>query len=68
MLIVVIKKCATFVPIKTITTMMTAVKTQIPRPSDRVMTSATRKSKTAIFWEKNPTGIIKVNDRRAVNK
>ena len=27
-----------------------------------------RKSKTAIFWEKNPGGIIKVIDRRAVNK
>ena len=27
-----------------------------------------RKSKTAIFWEKNPGGIIKVLDRRAVNK
>ena len=27
-----------------------------------------RKSKIAIFWEKNPNGIIKVLDRRAVNK
>ena len=27
-----------------------------------------KKSKTAIFWEKNPTGIIKVLDRRAVNR
>ena len=27
-----------------------------------------RKSKTAIFWEKNPNGIIKVIDRRAVNR
>jgi len=27
-----------------------------------------RKSKTALFWEKNPGGIIKVIDRRAVNK
>jgi len=27
-----------------------------------------RKSKTALFWEKNPGGIIEVIDRRAVNK
>ncbi|MDR0559288.1 MAG: hypothetical protein LBG92_03910 [Prevotellaceae bacterium] len=27
-----------------------------------------RKSKIAIFWEKNPNGIIKVLDRRAVNR
>lgn len=27
-----------------------------------------RKSKIALFWEKNPKGIIKVLDRRAVNK
>jgi hypothetical protein len=33
-----------------------------------VTTPEVRKSKTVIFWEKNPGGIIKVNDRRAVNK
>jgi len=27
-----------------------------------------RKSRIAIFWERNPKGIIKVLDRRAVNK
>jgi hypothetical protein len=27
-----------------------------------------RKSKIAIFWEKNPNGIITVLDRRAVNR
>ena len=31
-------------------------------------TESQRKSKIAIFWEKNPKGIIKVLDRRAVNK
>ena len=31
-------------------------------------TGPQRKSKTTIFWEKNPNGIIKVLDRRAVNK
>jgi len=30
--------------------------------------ASVRKSKIAIFWEKNPNGIIKVLDRRAVNK
>jgi hypothetical protein len=30
--------------------------------------STERKSKTALFWEKYPSGIITVYDRRAVNK
>ena len=48
--------------------MQTAVRTQDLRFGRVMETTAVRKSKTAIFWEKNPDGIIKVNDRRAVNK
>ncbi len=48
--------------------MRTTVKTQEIRLSREVEITAIKKSKTAIFWEKNPNGIIKVNDRRAVNK
>ena len=48
--------------------MQTAVRTQEMRFNRVAETTAIRKSKTAIFWEKNPNGIIRVNDRRAVNK
>ena len=48
--------------------MDTTVKTKASRLDREMKTTAIRKSKTAIFWEKNPNGIIKVNDRRAVNK
>ena len=48
--------------------MQTAVRTQDFRFGRVAEATAIRKSKTAIFWEKNPDGIIRVNDRRAVNK
>jgi hypothetical protein len=31
-------------------------------------TEQQKKSKTTLFWEKYPNGIITVHDRRAVNK
>ena len=48
--------------------MQPMVRTQELRFGRTMEATVVRKSKTAIFWEKNPNGIIKVNDRRAVNK
>jgi hypothetical protein len=48
--------------------METTTRIKKANPSAKTTDAPVKKSKIAIFWEKNPNGIIKVLDRRAVNR
>ena len=48
--------------------MQTKEKETLGRSSTKKNVDTVKKSKIALFWEKNPKGIIEVYDRKAVNR